>query len=121
MAIAIEGAEAKVYGEFVMSLCSSINLMARMEQAKPRSKAPVSPMNIFAGVMLYFRKAINAPPKENATIANSILPIRKNQVPSTEVISNPRLAESPLIPSIRLKEFIMTMMVNMDNKILPNS
>ena len=121
MAIATDGAELKVYGESTITLCNSINFIAKIEHTVPKSKAPVSPINIFAGVMLYFKKATNAPHNANATMDISILPTSKNQIPNTNVINNPRLAESPLMPSIRLNALMITMMVKIEIMMLANS
>lgn len=84
----------------------------------PTNSDPVSPINILAGVTLYFRNATNAPIKAKAMIAKTICSVIKNQNPNVNEINIPTLALSPLIPSIRLIELMMTKIVNIDNTIL---
>ncbi len=89
-----------------------------MEQTNPTSKEPVSPINIFAGVKLYFKKATTAPAREKATIESAIWSVKKNQVPSVTEIKVEILPDKPFIPSIKLKALMMTKMVKIDKTIL---
>ena len=92
-----------------------------MAQTIPSNNEPVSPINIFAGVILYFKKAIVEPAILKATIANSIRSIKKNHVPSVIAIRVPILPERPLIPSIKLNALIITSIVNIDKTTLNHS
>ena len=51
----------------------SINFMTKMEEIRPSSKAPVSPIKIFAGVKLYFKKATIDPANEYAIMDKPML------------------------------------------------
>ena len=92
-----------------------------MEHTKPNNNEPVSPINICAGVILYLRKAIIEPANENATMAISTLSIIKNHDPIVRDINNPIPPDNPLIPSMRLKALMITIIVNIDSIILTGS
>lgn len=101
-----------------MMLCNSMNRIAKIEHTDPKSNEPVSPINILAGVMLYFKNAIVDPAVAKAKMAISMRSIIKNQVPNVIAINDPMLADSPLMPSIRLKLLMMTNMVKMERRML---
>ena len=71
IATANAGAE-NISGDFiVVNLFSSINLIAITTDMSPISIDPVSPINILAGVRLYFKKPNIAPAMANETAARS--------------------------------------------------
>jgi hypothetical protein len=68
-------------------------------------------MNISDGSQLKKRKAITAPNMEKAKTANTISSARKKDMPNASRAMLAIVPPKPSSPSIRLNEFVITMMV----------
>ncbi len=77
----------------------------------PMTSAPVSPIKTSEGSQLKIRNAKMAPSIEKARIEKIRSPIRKNQIPKHNSATMAIVPASPSSPSIRLNEFVMTIMV----------
>src|SRR4029077_1808681 len=94
------------------SAAISINFITKTEFNRPISKEPVSPIKIFAGEKLYIRNATRLPAREKAITAYINCEVARKYVPKRDEVNNPRHPASPSTPSIRLKEFVITTIVN---------
>ena len=100
------------------SAATAINFITKTEFKRPISNDPVSPIKIFAGEKLYIRKAIRLPASEKAITAYSSCDVARKYAPKMEEVNKPRQPASPSTPSIRLKEFVITIIVKRVSKIL---
>ncbi len=96
----------------------SINFKAITADINPINNEPVSPINIFAGVILNLKKPMIAPTIASETAANSYCLIYINNAANVPLVIIPVVAASPSIPSIKLKALTTNKMIKIDNAVL---
>ena len=101
------GADLKT-GFKELALVSSKKLMANMATIKPKNIEPVSPIKIFAGVLLYNKNPIKQPHIERVRYKYSVACIFQKQKAKVAQANSPIVPARQLIPSIKLNALINT-------------
>lgn len=98
--------------------CNS--LIHKNETTNPNTKEPVSPMNIFAGLKLKYKKASIPPARAKAINAVAKSPLSVMNMPSVTRLIKPMPPAKPSIPSIRLNALVTPTITSMVNRYCEN-